>query len=79
MSEELYSAQTDFFREISERVMGKTGFVIVGDFNSTPFSTVFRSYFGKFFDVTAYSWGTRSIFTIPIDHALTDKPADVRT
>ena len=79
MSPELYSAQGEFFREIAEKVAGKTGFVIVGDFNSTPFSTVFRSNFGKFSDVTAYSWGTRSIFTIPIDHALTDVPADVRT
>lgn len=78
MSPELYSAQKEFFERIAERVSGKTDFVIVGDFNSTPFSRVFQSSFGRFSDVTAYSWGTRSIFAIPIDHAFTDEPSDVR-
>lgn len=79
MSGELHSAQKAFFEEMAGRVRGKTDFVIVGDFNSTPYSPVFRSNFGGFQNVTAYSWGTDSILSIPIDNVISAKPADVRT
>lgn len=78
MDAELYDAQKRFFSEISEKVEGKSDFVIVGDFNSTPFSRVFQKYFGNLSDRTVYSWGTDSVLTIPIDHALSVVPADVR-
>lgn len=79
MSDELHSAQKSFFEEMAGRVRGKTDFVIVGDFNSTPYSEVFHSNFGEYQSVTAYSWGTDSILSIPIDNVITAEPAVVRT
>ena len=49
-------------------------FVVVGDFNSTPFSPTFRRTLGKWALRGAYSWSVGSPLSIPIDHVLTNIP-----
>lgn len=45
MTPESYRAQKDFFQTISERVVQEEHFLLVGDFNSSPYSRVFQKYF----------------------------------
>lgn len=73
MSEELYEAQKTFFKYVTELVANQQDFIVVGDYNSTPFSRVFQTYFGKYYYQSVYSWWVWTPLTIPIDHAISDK------
>lgn len=46
--------------------------IIVGDFNSTVYSPIYKSQFGKFNEKVRYTWNKSSILTLPIDHVLSE-------
>jgi len=45
--------------------------IIIGDFNSTTYSSLYNKSFGNFHEEkTNYSWNVHSVLSIPIDHVL---------
>lgn len=57
-------------RESIERseALGRA-WLVVGDFNSTRYSSVYRSAVGQYIGKQFYTWHTDSILMLPIDHA----------
>ena len=52
--------------------------ILIGDFNSSNFSPVFKKYFGDIRGAnTNYTWSTNSILALPLDHALGNKVESV--
>lgn len=72
--------QKEYFAEISdiiyENEKNNQSFIIVGDFNSTSYSSVFREHFGQFVEKNMYTWKYGSTLMIPIDHAFSNE--DIR-
>ncbi len=74
---EQYQLQKNYFNFVSELIKHEKNFVLVGDFNSSNYSQVYKSYFWEYTDNPIYSWWVDTILTIPIDHAISNKPLEV--
>ena len=68
-----YARQDRFFamqsEYIEESVAAGRDWLVVGDFNSTKYSSLFRRYFGAYVTAQYYSWASFGLLMIPIDHA----------
>ena len=77
MSQELAQQQKEVFAFIAQKQKEIPELMVLGDFNSTPFSAVFRRYFmtGSWYssEPNRYTWNVASPLTIPIDHVLSTK------
>lgn len=81
LSPETWEMQKQHFNEIKEiyntyQKAGKNP-IIVGDFNSTQYSPIYKEYFNEFNEPVIYTWNKRSLLTLPIDHALSNLPIEV--
>lgn len=66
-------AHFSYIREvIDDEIRSGRDFVLVGDFNSTYYSGNFREYFGTYFEMHKYTWGSNTPLAIPIDHAMSN-------
>ena len=72
MSDKHYHLQKEFFKYLTHLIEWVDDFVLLWDLNSTPYSRVFQSFFGKYFYKTTYSWWVDTILSIPIDHIISD-------
>lgn len=81
LSGELWAKQRSHFSEIQKLLENESphfinrtvkDVVVVGDFNSTIYSPIFRKPLGEYHKTNIYSWNTNSILSIPIDHALSN-------
>jgi hypothetical protein len=78
---ELFQNQKEYFDDIKalideDEAAGRK-FLLVGDFNSTSYSSTFRKNFGDYFQMNMYTWATDSLLTLPIDHAIANFPIQV--
>jgi endonuclease/exonuclease/phosphatase (EEP) superfamily protein YafD len=79
MDAETARLQHEFFGKLEDMMTAEKGdFLVVGDFNSTISSPVFRKHFAPYFHRSVYSWGVSTPLAIPIDHALSRQPLQVR-
>ncbi len=74
----------EFFDQLVEIIESyeqkKSKFIIVGDFNSSLYSSYFRSRFGNYVNKNLYTWMVNTPFTLPLDHVITNMDVDyVRT
>jgi len=71
---------TEFFDQLKELIESyeKTNmkFIIVGDFNSTLYSSYFRDRFGNYISKNLYTWMVNTPFALPIDHVITNMDVD---
>lgn len=73
MSNFEYNKQKEYFAWIEKLISNdKNKFIVLGDYNSTPYSRVFQKYFWKFDYKIIYSWWVDNPLTIPIDHAVSN-------
>ena len=79
VSAETYLKQINHFTEVREVYdsSDESHKIILGDFNSTSYSRVFRESFRDIFEVNQYSWRANSPLAIPIDHALSSSEITV--
>jgi endonuclease/exonuclease/phosphatase (EEP) superfamily protein YafD len=81
LSSERYKIQRNHFGFISalmnEYEKRGVSVLLVGDFNSTYYSGLFRRYFGHLHHKNFYTWENPSPLMIPIDHALSNMPLEV--
>lgn len=72
MSHESYLNQKMHFQEIKELFNKNVNEnkMIIWDFNSTFYSSVFKKYFWELYYKPIYSWGHKSILKMPIDYAI---------
>ena len=54
---------------IVDAIHKERAWLVVGDFNSTSYSALFRQHFGAYVDTRFYTWNWPAPLTIPIDHA----------
>jgi hypothetical protein len=52
-------------------------FILVGDFNSSNYSKLFRDRFGEYIQTNRYTWMTNTPITLPIDHVITNMNVEV--
>jgi endonuclease/exonuclease/phosphatase (EEP) superfamily protein YafD len=80
LTHESYSSQKEYFSQIQNELehlrQNGENFVLVGDFNSTIYSGVFRKYFGEYHNVNHYTWNPKSPLALPIDHGLSNLPIE---
>ncbi|HRI35737.1 MAG TPA: hypothetical protein PK765_01365 [bacterium] len=74
-----WERQREFFSTLSALIGRTPNFLVLGDFNSTIYSSLFRAYFEPYFHRSVYSWGTDGPLAIPIDHALSDTAIALRS
>ncbi|MEF2174889.1 MAG: hypothetical protein V3575_00330 [Candidatus Absconditabacteria bacterium] len=78
MSQANFQLQKDFFQDLSILLdndnKNSRKFVLVGDFNSSYYSSTFRKHFKQYFRTNNYSRYGLPILTIPIDHGLANFP-----
>ncbi len=71
--EATFNRQHTYFEQVSALITHaqaqERNWYVVGDFNSTHYSSTFRKYFGEFVSEKIYSWSWPSLITIPIDYA----------
>lgn len=48
-------------------------YIVVGDFNSSPYAYPFRRYIGKYVHKNVYTWETKRFQTLPLDYALSNE------
>lgn len=74
ISEEKYNAQKEYFETISKDLVAikNKDFIVLWDFNSTPYSAVFQKYFWEYSYNKIYSWSTNTVLTIPIDNIVSN-------
>lgn len=73
LSEKLWLRQSALFMQLEELIENEKGlYAIVGDFNSTPFSPLFRAHLGKYGGIYQNTWAKDTLYTLPIDHILTN-------
>lgn len=81
LSGEFLEQQSKHFKQVKEilDIIQEEGydFILVGDFNSTFYTRQFREYFGEFHEKNIYSWEADRLWSIPIDHTLSNK--DIQT
>lgn len=81
LSDIQFAKQKIFFKQVSDlydsKAAGNRPVILVGDFNSTYYSGLYRRYFGRFGKVNYYSWMNRTLVSLPIDHALANVPIKV--
>lgn len=78
LSQEDYLNNIRFFEQIKVLVESDSSdFLLVWDFNSTYFSYMFRSVFKWYFIWNFSSWVWFPFFSIPIDHAISNKKIKV--
>lgn len=72
LSSELYHAQKENFKEVKNIFIKDTykNKMILWDFNSSFYSSVFKKYFWELYYSPIYSWWVNSILRIPIDYAI---------
>ncbi len=70
-----------FFDDIARLIRGyeeqRRSFIIVGDFNSTRYSSYFRERFGKYDQEIIYTWLPNTPITLPLDHVLTNMKVEI--
>ena len=70
------------FKEMSERLRTHTErgerTIVLGDFNASFASPIFRYFFGRYYCAPRYSWGLFGIPFLPIDHAVATHPVLTR-
>lgn len=83
LSQDLWEKQQALFKQVEGRIQQdikqERDFVVVGDFNSTPYSPVFREYFAPYHQKNLYTWSDYPFLSIPIDHALSNMPLTIGT
>ncbi len=71
-----YFAQIDHFNEVSTLLeqIEEDGynFILMGDFNSTIYSPIFRREFSGIFKQNNYTWSAAFPLALPIDHAMSN-------
>lgn len=79
ISKEKYEAQKEYFKTISNdlKAVKDKDFILLWDFNSTPFSKVFQKYFWDYKYNKIYSWSTDTVLSIPIDNIVSNFKIDV--
>lgn len=78
---EYYFAQIEHFEQIGD-LLDKIrddgyNFILMGDFNSSIYSPVFRHEFSEFFKQNNYTWSASLPLMLPIDHAMSNMPIEV--
>ncbi len=74
---EMYNLQKTFFTDTEKLIGNNNNFVLIGDFNSSTYSWVFKSHFWKYVYEPIYSWWVNTPLTIPIDYAISNKKLDI--
>lgn len=81
LNSKAWELQKKHFKEVNElysqlKSEGQNP-IIVGDFNSTIYSPIYKSQFSQFKEKVLYTWNKSSILTLPIDHVLSKINLDV--
>jgi hypothetical protein len=71
----------DQIKEILDEYEDKSeNFILVGDFNSSLYSSYFRDRFSNYVHINFYTWMTNTPLALPIDHVMTNMDIEfVRT
>lgn len=81
LSDERYARQKIFFEQIgnlyASKVIQNRQLILLGDFNSTYYSGLYRKHFGSLHKANSYSWMNGSLLSLPIDQALSNFPIEV--
>ncbi|MCX6807548.1 MAG: endonuclease/exonuclease/phosphatase family protein [Patescibacteria group bacterium] len=65
-------------RDLIDEIKMKNDFIVVGDFNSTYYSKVWRNFFNDYFNGNIYTWNTFRPLTLPLDRVLSNLRLEVR-